>query len=47
MAMALGMAQIWGLLYAIRKVDKPTNFQPTKTHLNDIFYFSTNHLHDY
>jgi hypothetical protein len=33
---------MWGLLYAYRKVDKSTNFQPTKAHLNVYFYFPTN-----
>jgi hypothetical protein len=30
-----------GLLYGFRKIDKHLNFQPTKSHLNDVFYFST------
>jgi hypothetical protein len=26
-------------IYTYRKVDKEANFQPTKIHLNDVFYF--------
>jgi hypothetical protein len=37
----------WGLLYALSKVNKHANFQPTKAHLNDIFYFLTSPLNDY
>jgi hypothetical protein len=36
-----------GLLYAFRKVDKPLNFQPTKSPYKWCFLFSTSPLHDY
>jgi hypothetical protein len=36
-----------GLIYAFRKVDKPLNFQPTKSPYKWCFLFSTSPLHDY
>jgi hypothetical protein len=34
------------LLYGFRKMDKHTNFQSTKAHLNDVFYFSNSIFND-
>jgi hypothetical protein len=34
-------------VYGFRKMDKPTNFQANKAHLNDVFNFSTSRFKNY